>query len=161
MSMAKALTLWQPWASLIAAGIKKVETRPWMTHYRGPLLIHAAKFLPTWNVLDELLRQDEFRRAVDTLVLIQMRDEGETSSVVDIKEFIEALPRGAVVAKCELVECGLARVAKKFLSQQEIACGYYEEDQFAWMLDDIESVDPPVPVKGKQRLWTPPEWLQC
>lgn len=37
-----ALTLWQPWASLVAAGVKTVETRHWSTKYRGPLIIHAA-----------------------------------------------------------------------------------------------------------------------
>ena len=41
----KALSLWQPWASLIAAGVKKVETRHWPTAYRGPIAIHAAKRL--------------------------------------------------------------------------------------------------------------------
>lgn len=38
----KALTLWQPWASLIAVGDKTIETRSWSTKYRGPLAIHAA-----------------------------------------------------------------------------------------------------------------------
>ena len=38
-----ALSLWQPWASAIALGLKKIETRSWYTPYRGPLLIHAAK----------------------------------------------------------------------------------------------------------------------
>ena len=38
----KALSLWQPWASLIADGRKKIETRHWPLHYRGPLAIHAA-----------------------------------------------------------------------------------------------------------------------
>ncbi len=38
----KAITLWQPWASLIAIGAKKIETRSWATKYRGPLAIHAA-----------------------------------------------------------------------------------------------------------------------
>lgn len=38
----KALTVCQPWASLIAAGIKRVENRRWATDYRGPLLIHAG-----------------------------------------------------------------------------------------------------------------------
>jgi hypothetical protein len=45
----KALTLWQPWASLIALGAKTIETRSWSTKYRGPLAIHAAKRRPaTW-----------------------------------------------------------------------------------------------------------------
>jgi activating signal cointegrator 1 len=38
----KALSLWQPWASLIADGRKKIETRHWEMLYRGPLAIHAA-----------------------------------------------------------------------------------------------------------------------
>lgn len=38
----KALSLWQPWASLIADGRKKIETRHWVLNYRGPLVIHAA-----------------------------------------------------------------------------------------------------------------------
>ncbi len=38
----KALSLHQPWASLIAIGAKRVETRHWTTSYRGPLAIHAA-----------------------------------------------------------------------------------------------------------------------
>src|ERR1700694_3122793 len=42
-SAMKALSLWQPWASLIAMGLKEFETRHWATSYRGPLVIHAAK----------------------------------------------------------------------------------------------------------------------
>lgn len=38
----RALSLWQPWASLIADGRKKIETRHWPLYYRGPLAIHAA-----------------------------------------------------------------------------------------------------------------------
>lgn len=38
----KAITIWQPWASLIACGVKQYETRSWPTKYRGPIAIHAA-----------------------------------------------------------------------------------------------------------------------
>lgn len=38
----KALTVKQPWASLIIAGYKPVENRIWYTHHRGPLAIHAG-----------------------------------------------------------------------------------------------------------------------
>jgi hypothetical protein len=38
-----ALSLKQPWAALLAAGIKTVEVRRWRTQYRGPVLIHAAR----------------------------------------------------------------------------------------------------------------------
>lgn len=42
----KAVTLWQPWASLVAIGAKTIETRSWATSYRGPLAIHAAARKP-------------------------------------------------------------------------------------------------------------------
>lgn len=39
----KALTLWQPWATLIAIGAKRIETRGWATSYRGPLVISCRQ----------------------------------------------------------------------------------------------------------------------
>lgn len=47
MTDVRALSLWQPWASLVAVGAKTIETRRHRTHYRGRLLIHAAKRIPT------------------------------------------------------------------------------------------------------------------
>ena len=41
----KALTVCQPWASLIVAGIKDVEDRSWRTDYRGRLVIHAGNHI--------------------------------------------------------------------------------------------------------------------
>jgi len=38
----KVLTVAQPWAHLMAHGIKKIENRSWTTKYRGPLAIHAS-----------------------------------------------------------------------------------------------------------------------
>ena len=38
----RVLTIRQPWASLIVAGIKDVENRSWATRHRGKLGIHAA-----------------------------------------------------------------------------------------------------------------------
>lgn len=39
----KAITIHQPWADLIAAGTKTIETRTWPTQFRGVLAIHAGK----------------------------------------------------------------------------------------------------------------------
>jgi hypothetical protein len=39
----KALTILQPWASLIACGEKQIETRSRAMKYRGPIAIHAGK----------------------------------------------------------------------------------------------------------------------
>jgi hypothetical protein len=39
----KAISIKQPWASLIAAGIKTLEIRQWPTDHRGPLLIVSSR----------------------------------------------------------------------------------------------------------------------
>lgn len=39
----KALSVKEPWASMIALGKKTIETRIWATAYRGPLLICGSK----------------------------------------------------------------------------------------------------------------------
>ena len=39
----KVITIKQPFASLIAEGLKEYEFRTWKTKYRGEILIHAGK----------------------------------------------------------------------------------------------------------------------
>ena len=39
----KVLTIKEPYATLIAEGLKEYEFRTWKTNYRGEVLIHAAK----------------------------------------------------------------------------------------------------------------------
>lgn len=39
----KVITIKQPWATLIAEGLKEYEFRTWNTKYRGDILIHAGK----------------------------------------------------------------------------------------------------------------------
>ncbi len=41
--MPLAISVKQPWAALLVAGVKSVEVRTWTTHTRGPVLIHASK----------------------------------------------------------------------------------------------------------------------
>ena len=51
----KSLSLWQPWASLVALGIKTIETRSWETRYRGEIAIHAAK---QWTAEQKQITRD-------------------------------------------------------------------------------------------------------
>ena len=39
----KALSVRQPWANLIADGVKTIETRTWNSNYRGDILILSSK----------------------------------------------------------------------------------------------------------------------
>jgi activating signal cointegrator 1 len=45
----KALTIKEPWASLIINGYKEYEFRSWKTNYRGKILIHAGLSLEKEN----------------------------------------------------------------------------------------------------------------
>ena len=44
-----AITIKQPWAYLIAAGIKDIENRTWPTKFRGRVLVHAAAKSWLWH----------------------------------------------------------------------------------------------------------------
>lgn len=44
----KTLSLYQPWATLMVIGAKRIETRSWMSRYRGPLAIHSTKSFPAY-----------------------------------------------------------------------------------------------------------------
>jgi hypothetical protein len=82
----RAITLYQPWASLIALGFKVHETRTWSTSYRGAMLIHAG--------MARSRELDRMTRSADA-VLCQA---GYPALPPD-------LPRGAVVAIADLVDC--------------------------------------------------------
>jgi len=43
MARTYAISIKQPWAALVVAGIKTIEVRSWLTHWRGRILIHAAR----------------------------------------------------------------------------------------------------------------------
>lgn len=62
----KAVTLTQPWATLVAIGAKQIETRSWPTNYRGPLAIHAGKGPSTigWPQLNHICNRTEPFRSV-------------------------------------------------------------------------------------------------
>jgi activating signal cointegrator 1 len=91
----KALTLHQPWASLIALGHKSIETRSWSTKYRGPLAIHAGASVPPYA-----------RGRVGEFDVDKDNPRG-TSPAYLLRGPIAwpyRLPLGAVVATCYLVD---------------------------------------------------------
>ncbi|MEA4895901.1 MAG: ASCH domain-containing protein [Oscillospiraceae bacterium] len=100
----KALTLHQPWASLLALGLKH-ETRSWATSYRGPIAIHAAA-QPTRKDLFAIEEPD-----VLFSIYAALQNNGlipKCPKPVTLEYFIngnEALPLGCVIATGSLVEC--------------------------------------------------------
>lgn len=129
----KAISLWQSWATLMALGLKKIETRSWPTKYRGPLLIHAA--LPYVAVTVEC------RKAIKTLGLK-----------------IDELPRGGIIAMCELVDCReITHENMGKISQSEIPFGDYTPCRFMWFFQNVKPFKKIIPFRGRQGLFNVPD----
>lgn len=81
----KALSIKQPWASLIAEGIKPIENRTWKTNFRGRIYIHAS----SPRKFDIALTDDQTRWALPVLE----------------KAFKGELPFGAIIGEVDIVDC--------------------------------------------------------
>ncbi|MEK7794267.1 MAG: ASCH domain-containing protein [Candidatus Hydrogenedentota bacterium] len=64
----KCLSIRQPWAELLARGIKDVENRSWSTDYRGPLLIHAGQKIDEKALVQFAQRGIRFRLATGAII---------------------------------------------------------------------------------------------
>jgi len=135
----KALTIIEPWASLIAVGAKKIETRSWRTNYRGPLAIHAGKTnRPEFLIL---AWQEPFYSALKPLH-------------VNGHRAIIGYHFGCVIAIAQLVDCVEVR-ADNVPPGPERYFGDYRRGRYMWILRDVKRLEKPIPTRGHQGLW---EW---
>ena len=119
----KALSLRQPYAELLVTGRKTIELRKWKTRHRGKFLVHASKYKPTDEELDQfkLKREDlDFGAIIGSAVLIDIKDYGNC------------------------VESEWARDCDKHLAGAE-----YIESQIGFLLKDAVKFDEPRPFKGQ------------
>ena len=124
----KAITLEQPFASLVSIGVKTIETRPWSTDYRGPLAIHAEKSVKA--VTDPYYR----------------------SLLVSAGLDCERLPHGKIVAIARLVNSEKV-VQSNIPCYPQLAFSEFTLDWYAWELADICLLATPIPAKGHDHLW--------
>ena len=148
----KALTLWQPYASLMIGGFKTYETRSWCTEYRGWLAIHAAKKEPSYvfdmlnPYLENVITDGElFWQCLDRMGY----------------HLWKQLPRGAVIGLIEINAVYRTEAIRDEVGPYDKAFGDWRDGRFAWHVKGIIPYTKPVPAKGKQRLWewNPPDWV--
>ena len=153
----KAISLTQPWATLVAISAKEIETRSWSSPYRGWLAIHAAKGLDAVGGAEGLVeqcRQEPFRS-----VLLGHFGAGAIAG--------QALPLGAIVAVGNLhriERTGRTPADEVYVWGQdlpitdpnELAFGDYTPGRFAWVLTNVHPLVEPVPCRGALRVWTMP-----
>ena len=144
----KALSLWEPWASLIAVGAKKYETRSWATTYRGPLLICAARGGLSDRDLMKILQQPEFQSALWSIVPPYAAQE--TSIVHRAKFIFNSLYFGHAVAIVDLVRCW--KTEHLAVMEDQKLFGDFSPGRYAWKLENVRTFQPFL-VKGRQGLF--------
>lgn len=77
----KVISIRQPWAWLIIHAGKDIENRDWCTNFRGPVAIHASKFVPTPAEISKI----------------------ETSMKVQIRRI--ELRYGGIIGTAEITDC--------------------------------------------------------
>lgn len=134
----KAISLWQPWASAMAYGTKRNETRSWPTEYRGDLVICSAKRKPT---LQECGDAETFKFALTA----------PFGFALCIVELFECVPTDYFMLKADR-----AKLPLRTISIQEWELGNYAQGRFAWLTRNLRKFKEPVPVTGQQGFFNLP-----
>lgn len=125
----KAITIKQPWASLIVSGLKDIENRTWKTNFRGRVLIHAGKAREKHLMISREVFADE---------KVQFADD-KVQSIINANE----LPQGAILGSVEIVDC-----------VQNHPSPWAEKGVWNWVLANPVMFDKPITgVKGKLSFW--------
>ena len=133
-----AISLWQPWASLLfVEGGKVHETRDWDVPRRifgRTVLVHAAKHPITRTTVED----------DDPLAILCTHRFGP--------DWRKALPFGAFVGTARI--SGSLRMPRATPASpvDEIA-GNWEPGRYAWRMDERMPLAEPIPAKGQQGWW--------
>jgi hypothetical protein len=138
----RAITLHEPYASLIAIGAKRIETRHWplkTVDKHGdfidePFVIHAAKTTATLKVIEQ---EPLIAKALSRAGLIDF-------------DFQKKKLRG-ITAVANRIRCyPQEELDPALLTPLEHACGYYAPKRFGWVMEDIYAPSERIPHPGRQ-----------
>ena len=128
----RVLSIQEPYATLIMEQKKRVETRSWKTKYRGEIYIHAS------------ISKAHIKRITNPEILDWMKDA--------------QLHFGYIICKAQLVDCieMTEEYIEKVKSEEhlEYILGEYKVGRYAWVLENVEVLEQPIPAKGKLGIWT-------
>ncbi len=120
----KVLTLKQPWATLVAEGIKKYEFRSWKTNYRGRILIHAGA-------------------GIDKKDMAKFKD-------LNLEFPSKRIIAEVEIEDCLLLD---EELNKKIINENNIAYGSKYRTGYAWKLKNAKKVKSNKVINGKLGLW--------
>lgn len=141
----KAITIHQPFAELIARGVKTIETRQWKTLHRGPIAIHASS--TRYRSVDAMV----WGTALQCAPYRGMRLLCSEFSVPPAN-----YQYGAVIAIAELVGIEPSSQAT-WISKRNRELGDFSPGRYCWYLRDVRRLEQPIPARGTHGLWEWPE----
>lgn len=181
----QALTLHQPWASLLAEGVKEFETRSWGCPQKfigSPIAIHAAKTKKALWTPDAKRHSDlggipwshvfrEFGLPTPTIA------DGWLGHVLTIGVFVSSHEIiGIRPVKNNTTEQpyefstkatfakwlpGNKQYFPLYPTKLELQLGGWEVGRHVWTFKIIQRLSPRIPCKGAQRIWTLPSEVQA
>lgn len=134
----KALTIWQPYATLLITDVKRFETRKWQTKYRGPVAIHAAK--KPIKAVAKLLPEDT-QRAINDIC----KRNKHKNLHFDL---------GSIIGTADLIDCHLVDISfLNTLSEEEKIMGDFTLGHYAWEFKGKSTALQVPEIIGGQGLW--------
>ncbi len=149
-----ALTLWQPWATLVVAGVKPYEFRRWPVPKRfwgTRIAIHAGARPVRRSEIDDLIASIRIEQGWGTA----LDAEPALDILLRIQERPEFLPRSVVLGTAVMgkpvpaVEAVVAAYGESFRGDSN----RIDHQVFGWPLTDIVRFDEPAPARGAQGFW--------
>lgn len=134
----KALTVTQPWATLVIRGVKRFETRSWAPPdavIGTRIAIHAAK---GWRAADR-----------------EMADFWHNDGT--LAEPRADLPLGMILGTIEIAGARRTFPLPDEITAREMMMGDYSRGRWAWILADPRPLAEPIPWRGALGLWTLPD----
>ena len=120
----KVITLKQPWATLVAEGLKKYEFRSWKYNYRGEILIHAGAGVDK----DAMKKYEHLNLDYPAKRII---------AKVIIEDCIKLTPE----------------ISKEINMTNPLVHGEKIRDGYAWKLANVEKIYLDKIIPGKQGIW--------
>jgi hypothetical protein len=166
VSPLRAISLTQPWASAVADGVKLWETRSWSTKHRGPLAICSTKAAPAQPLIYG--RGKPMPRGfvlavvdlVDVLPMTGWAKPGRESVVVHGDGTLDHfVPSDRWTEGHEAPDDGATVGLVSDITDQD-PLGYFFPGRYAWRLENVRPLAEPVPVTGRQGVFTLPREVE-
>lgn len=132
----KCITLFQPHATLMVIGEKKIETRPRKWSFVGPVAIHAGLNRCWMSLCDK----EPFKSA--------LKRHGLKKS---------DLAFGAILGQVQKLDCVNTEDIRNKISQKEMTFGNYENGRYAYLTNSPKHYDFYTSIDGHQGIW---EWSE-